>query len=363
MEHTLKLIAAYNAMSTAMPMFFAGMFQTPQSNFHETEKVRIDITRNGQDVAIVLQDMTTGYRYNSLDNFEIKEFTPPVFKEAFPVNSADLLKPIAGVSQLDSPDVRSNLIMEFFAGMRKVDGKIRRAIELQASQVLQTGKVSLYDDKGKDLYVIDYQANADHFPTAGTAWDQAGADPMADLEALSETIRDNGYMDPDDIYFGKAAWSAFMNNEKIQKMLDTRNMSVGSIDRLQNRGNGATYRGTIDIGTYTFNLWTYNGKYTDPNTKVLTSYLKPGNVVMRASSGRLDGTFGAISNIGKLLGAQPTQILTELPGRVNDSDSGIDLFTNTWLTPDGETLFGGVGARPLMIPTAIDTFGCLDTGL
>lgn len=363
MDATVKLIAAYSAMSQSAPMFFSGMFQTPPSNFHETEKVRIDITRNGQDVAIVVQDLSVGYRYNAVDTFQVKEFTPPVFKEAFPVNSADLLKPIAGVSQLESPDVRANLVMEFFAGMRKVDGKIRRAMELQASQVLQTGKVKLYDENGNDLYELDYQANADHFPTAGTAWGEVGADPMADLEALSETIRDNGLVDPDDIYFGSAAWSAFMMDEKVQKLLDIRNMNIGSIERAQKRGNGATYRGAIDIGTYTFNLWTYNAKYVDPQTKALVRYLKPGNVVMRASDGRLDGTFGAIPNIGKLLGAQPTQILTELPGRVNNSDSGIDLFTNTWLTPDGEQLFGGVGARPLMIPTAIDTFGCLNTGL
>lgn len=363
MDPTLTMIAAYFQMSDNAPLFFSGMFQTPPANFHETEKVRIDVTRSGQDVAVVVQDLSAGYRYNALDGYTAKEFTPPVFKEAFPVNSADLLKRQAGANPFESPDFRTNLIMEFFSGMRKVDGKIRRSIELQASQVLQTGKVKLYDDKGSELYELDYQPRTEHFPTAGTAWGQVGADPMADLEALSEVIRDNGLADPDDIYFGSAAWSAFMANEKIQKLLDVRNLNVGNLDRLEKRGNGATYRGTIDIGSYTFNLWTYNVKYVDPQTKALTPYLEPQNVVMRASSGRLDGTFGAIPNIGKLLGAQPTQILAELPGRVNDSANAIDLFTNTWLTPDGEQMFGGVGARPLMIPTAIDTFGCLNTGL
>lgn len=363
MNYTMKLIAAYIAGATASPMFFSGMFQTPAGNFHTTEKVRIDIARSGQDVAVVLQDLSTGYRYNELDSFEIKELKPPVFKEAFPINSADLLKPQIGQNNLESPDLRANLITEFFAGMRKVDGKIRRAIELQASQVLQTGKVSLYDGEGNELYRLDYQPKDAHFPTAGTAWDQAGADPLADLEALADTIRDNGMADPDDIYFGSAAWSAFMANEKIQKLLDVRNMNVGAIERSENRGNGGKYRGSIDIGAYTFNLWTYNAKYVDPETKKLTPYLKPGNVVMRAQDGRLDGTFGAIPNIGQLLDAQPTQILTELPARVNDADSGLDLWTNTWLTPDGENMFGGAGARPLMIPTAIDTFGCLDTGI
>jgi hypothetical protein len=31
--------------------------------------------------------------------------------------------------------------------------------------------------------------------------------------------------------------------------------------------------------------------------------------------------------------------------------------------PDGEQFFAGFGSRPLLIPTAIDTYGCLDTDL
>lgn len=363
MDPQLTLIAAYFARYRTMPMFFSGMFAVTNESFYDTEKVGIDITRNGQDVAIAIQDLTTGYRYNANDGFETKEFKAPIFKEAFAVDSAELLKRQAGTPLDQAPDIRANLIMKFFAGMQKVDGKIRRAMELQSSQIMQTGAVTLRDENGNEIYKLDFQPSAANFPTAGTTWGQAGANPMGDLEALAETIRENGLSDPDDIYFGKAAWAAFMADEAVLKALDVRNINVGNIDRLQNRGNGATYRGSLDIGAYAFNLWTYNSTYTDPQTGTTKPYLEPGNVVMRSTAGRLDATFGAIPNIGLLLGAQPTQILTELPGRINDTDSGIDLFTNTWLTPDGEQLFGGVGARPLMIPTAIDTFGCLDTGL
>ena len=88
--------------------------------------------------------------------------------------------------------------------------------------------------------------------------------------------------------------------------------------------------------------------------------MDPNKVVVRSSTGRLDATFGAIPNIGKLLGAQATNnVLPELPSRANNVEGGMDMFWNAWITPDGEQLMGGVGSRPLMIPTAIDTFGCL----
>jgi hypothetical protein len=132
---------------------------------------------------------------------------------------------------------------------------------------------------------------------------------------------------------------------------------------MEMRGNGGNFRGVVEIGNYRYDVWTYGGRFKDPQTGNKVQFISPEKVVVRASGGRLDATFGAIPNIGSMLGAQATNLLPELPGRVSNANGGMDLFTNAWLSQDGEQLFGGVGARPLMIPTAIDTYGCLDTGL
>jgi hypothetical protein len=39
----------------------------------------------------------------------------------------------------------------------------------------------------------------------------------------------------------------------------------------------------------------------------------------------------------------------------------MDIQMNAWITADGETMMIQAGSRPLFIPTAIDTYGCLDT--
>ena len=145
-------------------------------------------------------------------------------------------------------------------------------------------------------------------------------------------------------------------------MLDNRRIEIGGIAPVQ-RGNGQIFQGFIWIGNYKFSMWTYQARYKHPQTGVSTKFIDAGKVIMRSSSGRMDATFGAIPNIGKELGVQPTNLLPELPGRISNGAGGMDLFTNAWLTPDGEQMFAGVGARPLLIPTAIDTYGCLDTGL
>lgn len=359
---TKRMLKAY--MQMAQPtLFLSGLFQSPPENFHTSEEVEIDIVRSDEDISIVIQDLSTGYRMNSEDLYTNKGFKPPIHKEALPINSFDLIKRMPGQDPFQSPDFRANIILRMFNGMTKIERKIRRSIEVQASQVLQTGVVTLTDSNGAALYTLDYKPKATHFPTAGTTWGQVGADPVGDISALAEVIRNDGLADPDQLLMGIDAFEAFIKDEDVQKRFDNRRIDLGTIAPMEMRGNGGSFRGIVEIGNYRFDVWTYGGRYKDPQTGAKVSFLDAGKVVVRASSGRLDATFGAIPNIGALVGGQATGLLPELPSRVSNAAGGMDLFTNAWLSQDGEQLFGGVGARPLMIPTAIDTFGCLDTGL
>lgn len=359
---TKRMIRAYyqDASPTA---FFSGMFQARPENFHSSEEVEIDIVRSEEDVSIVIQDLSTGYRMNSDDLYTNKGFKPPIHKEAVPINSFDLIKRMPGQNPFQQPDFRANVITRMFSGMRKVERKIRRAIELQASQVLQTGQVTLTDINGNELYTLDYSPKSSHFPTAGTSWATATlAEKIGDLTALADQIRSDGLMDPDELAFGADAWENLLQTDGFLDRLDQRRADLGTITAMDRRGNGGIYRGTIELGNYKLDVFTYNGRYKDPQTGTSTPYLDPGKVVVKASMGRMDATFGAIPNIGTLLGANG-RLVPELPSRMSSPGNGMDLFTNVWTSTDGEQLFGGVGARPLMVPTAIDTFGCLDTQL
>lgn len=359
---TKRMLSAYVQMAPST-LFLSGLFQSPPENFYESEEIEIDIVRSQEDISIVIEDLSTGYRMNSEDLYTNKGFKAPIHKEAIPLNSFDLIKRMAGQDPFKSPDFRANIMTRLFNGMAKVERKIRRAIELQAAQVLQTGKVTLTDQSGLKLYNLDYKPKAAHFPTAGTAWSQSTATPLTDINALAEVIRNDGLDDPDQLIMGVGAFMAFIENDKVAKAYDNRRIDLGTISAMQMKGSGGTFRGVVEVGNYRYDIWTYGGRYLDPVAKKAKPFIDTGKVIVRASGGRLDATFGAIPNIGALLGEQATRLLPELPGRISNTAGGMDLFTNAWLTPDGEQLFGGVGARPLMLPTAIDTFGCLDTGI
>ncbi len=359
---TKKMISVYNQMAQPM-LFLSGFFQSPPENFHSSEEVEIDIVRSDEDISIVVQDLSTGYRMNSEDLYTNKGFKPPIHKEALPINSHDLIKRMPGQNPFESPDFRANVITRLFNGMTKIERKIRRSIELQASQVLQTGIVTLTDIAGNALYTLDYKPKATHFPTAGTSWETAtGAQKLDDISALAEVIRNDGLGDPDQLIMGIDAFNNFIRDTTVLAMFDNRRMDLGLISPMEIRGNGGTFRGIVEIGNYRYDIWTYGGRYKDPQTGNKTKYIDAGKIIVRDSAGRLDATFGAIPNIGALMGGG-TRVLPELPGRMSNAEGGMDLFTNAWLSNDGEQLFGGVGARPLMIPTAIDTYGCLNTQL
>lgn len=356
-QTTKRMLAAY--FKEALPtMFFSGLFRTSPQSFYNSEEVEIDIMRSEEDVSVVVTDIGSGYRMNAADLYTNKGFKAPVHKEALPLNGFDLMKREPGRNPFEDPSFQADAIVRAFRAFRKVEAKIRRAIELQSSQVMQTGTVTLTDINGTALYNLDYKAKASHFPTAAVAWDGASPDPLGDLRQLGDKIRADGLTQPDTLIFGDDAFEAFVSNPEVQKRLDNRRIVVGEVAP-QMGGEGATYQGRIQIGHYSYAMWTYSGRYKHPQTGVSTPFMAGGKVVMLSSGARLDATFGAIPRIV----APEQRVLPFLPGRMSSTEAGIDLFTNAWVDAAGETLFAGCGARPLMIPTDIDSFGCLNTGL
>lgn len=339
-------------------MYLSGQFQSPKRNYHNSEKVEIDIVRSEEEISIAIQDLSTGARLNSGDIWTNKEFKPPVHKEAGAVNAHTLIHRQAGQDPFATVDFQANAIDQGMKLSRKLQRKILRAIELQASQVLTTGKVTLVDENGVAMYSIDYKPKAAHFPTAGVAWSGA-ADRLSDIASLSNVIRGNGLSNVDLLEMGAASFESFIQDADVKSRLDNRRIDTGRIVAMDRMGNGGIYRGTVEIDNYKYDIYTYDGRYKDPQTGVSTAYLPDDKVIIRSSTGRLDATFGGIPRI---VGPDP-RVPEALTGRISVPGQMVDIQMNAYITPNGETMMIEAGTRPLLIPTAIDTFGCLDTGL
>ena len=352
---TRRMISAY--FQEAEPTrFLSGFFRTPAENFHTSEEVEIDIQREEEHVATVITDLSTGGNVNSFDGYTNKSFRPPIFKEEGTLNGFDLIKREAGDDPFVDPNFQANASTRAFRVFRQLEKKVRRAVELMASQVLQTGMLTLFDQSGNTAYQLNFQPKSTHFPTVTTGWGASGSTKLADIDSLANVIRADGLSDPNVLIFGERAFSRFIADSDVQALLDNRRIGTGEI-RPERRGEGATFQGFIWINNYRYEMWTYTGRYRHPSTGVSTKFLDDDNVIVMADNARMDLTFGAIP----LIGDGRSRVLTALPNRMFSTENGFGMTTNSWAAPDGTSLQVMAGARPLTIPTAIDRYGTLDT--
>lgn len=353
---TVRMLELYQ-QQTETPRFLSGFFTSPARNFHSSEEVEIDILREDEEVAVAVMDITAGARDNQATVLTNKRFKPPVFKEAGPISAYELPKRSPGVDPFTDPNYQANAMRASMDISRRCEQKVRRAVELMASQVLQTGILTMIDDGGATVFSMDFKPKTAHFPNAGVTWDGVGAgDPIEDLRLLCNVIRKNGRVTPRRAIFGQLAMEYMLSNAKVQARLDNRRMELGFFNAPVSRGFGGIFHGTLTVGQYVLELWTYDQQFKHVQTGTLTQYVEDLKVIVMGE-GRLDLTWGGVPFIG----AQDSRVLPFMPGRVSSSAAGIDLHQTAWLEKDNTALTVQVAARPLTIPTAIDTFGCLTT--
>lgn len=362
---TTKLIKAYE-QRIGRQRFFSGKFASPPENFHATDKVEIDVIRQGQHIAIPVPNMDAGPRNMSMDDYVNKAFTPTVFNYNLNLSAANLRTREPGVDPYTDPVWATAATRRIFRTVRKLEDMFRDGIELMAAQVFTTGQLALNDDGGNSIFALDFEpkdatgtlASGDLIVTLGTEWSAEGAtgEPLDDLEALAANMAACGY-DATDVCFGSTALKYFLAKPKVQNQLNLLRLNVGTIDPEGQAPGGGAYRvGRMVIGGYALNLWSYNATYKHPQTGNVTKYLDAKKVVMWDDTAPRDLTWGEIP----LLPAAPgQQQLAFVPARMSFGRQGMDLQMVAYVTQDRKNLVINVGCRPLTIPTAIDSIACM----
>lgn len=361
-EITVKLAGVYRQLAPATT-FLTSFFKALPRNFYNSEKFSFDIVRGKQNIAIPVQSLSDNGRENSYNSYTNKMFTPPIFKEETNLNAIDALKRRAGVDNYADMMNTAEFANDALIAVSDLDAKIRRSVELQAAQVFQYGKIDLKDKNGQSIYVEDFIPKTTHFVTAPFAWDNASADPLKDISDLARTIKKDGLMQPNILIFGAAAWREFIKNDDVRSLYDNRNINIGSIIPQSPLGAGGSFQGNVIIDFNNYEIWLYDGDYVDPSDGLVKPYVEDANVIILSRNSQLDATYGLVPSFSG--SNTPTSIL---PSRLslstaNGMQSGVDLFITTWMTLDQKAITIQVASRPLMIPTAIDTIGCLYTGI
>ena len=357
-----KVIALFESQPDIKKMgFLSSFFSTTPDSFTDAEFCDLDQVFEGEEIAPTVTDLSTGAVTLFEDKFSNKQIPIPVIALRAPVQIAALMNRQPGESGYVTKQINwlARLAAILVRKIGRMTRMIRRNMEYQSSQVLQTGDIVLTDEKGNPTFKLGLSTKASHFPTVTTPWsDDKNADPLGDIDALADTIRDDGLVDVTMLIFGDKAWINFIKNEWVRENLKKDVLNMGELDpKIINKGGKR--QGYIDYGANRYMLYTYNARYNpfgDANTK--NKFVDPDKVILLPDISDLDfrRIFGGIPTVrsnttfDQLFGINKTQIGSEY-----------DIRPRVFWSDDNETYIAEVKSRPLMLPVSVNRFGCLTT--
>ncbi len=208
---------------------------------------------------------------------------------------------------------------------------INRRLEVMAGEALRSGQITVSGDN-YPTQVVDYGRNAGQTVVlgAGSKWNDAGVNPLDDLQDWSDTVLQAVGSAPLDVVMTVDVWKVFRTNANVKDRLDLRKASQGEIDLGAQQVEGGVFRGSIDG----FNIFTYASWYVDPATGLEVPIL-PAATVMLIGATEGVRAFGAIRD--ELAGYQATPF-----------------FSKSWIENDPPVRYLMTQSAPLVVPSRVN---------
>ena len=242
-----------------------------------TKEVSIAVRRGSEKIAVDVVTYSDGNR-NSFDKSSEKIFVPPFYHEYLTANDHRLYDQVITALSQGNTTYFAEMTAELAEDLMDLQNKIERAVELQCSQVLQTGVLTLnsrtdINFNRKTASIVAYNAAND--------FDIATVDPRFVLENGCNFIRQQGKSQGGTLnaIMGGEALNALINNTLIKESSDLRNVDLGTIREPQRNAVGGTLHGQLSCGSYKVNLWTYPEFY-DTAGGTSTPYIDPKKVIL-----------------------------------------------------------------------------------
>ncbi len=286
---TKMLVDVYKER-TAPTAFLRSFFPAKES---ATKSLSIEVQRGTEKVAVDVERGTEGNR-NTFSRTSEKIFIPPYYREYLDATDLDLYDMLFSMPNVDSA-IFSQFMDQLADKLRLLQDIIERAYEVQASEVLETGIVTLeeginIDFKRKAASLVD--------KGAGNYWATGTVDPYDDLETGANFIRKVGKASGDifNVLMGSEALADFLNNTKVKERADIRNFMLDEVLMPQRTSSGASPHGVVSAGSYRFRIWTY-AQFFDTKAGVSTAYLNPKKIVILPEAPRFVMGFAAVPQL------------------------------------------------------------------
>jgi hypothetical protein len=272
-----------------------------------TKLISLEVERMGEQVAIDVFRGTEGNR-NSFSLGTEKLFLPPMYREFFDATELDLYDRVLGSQGNANLPLFAALMNKVADRVGTLQDKIDRAKELQCSQVLTTGIVTL-----KNGVNIDYKRKAaslvDLTVGGGGGYFSTNSDVFKQFENACIFLRTIGRC-PDAVFtaiLGAQALTDLLANTKFTARQNLFNMALDQVIGPVRGTEGATFHGTISAGAYKVQLFAYPQTYDAPVTNTPTYYIDPKQVIVMPATPRLIMAHAAVPQLIDEPGNMPVQ--------------------------------------------------------
>lgn len=306
-----------------------------------TEKIAIDVIRGSRG------------NLNQMTRQSLLEYLPPYYKEKVNVSAMNIYDiPFESGDSYNTAQIEA-LAMKTARELDEVKKMIDRAIELQMAQMLDSGVIELKNGDN-----IDFNRNSLMIEVleGDELWDATGVDILKFFENKgSERLRKIGKVAGGgdiDCIMGLKAWQAFRGNKDIK---DGENYYIKSVLELNsdrvNTSGGGSYKGTLKVGTYNYDIWVYDEYYDDDDADgTSTRYWDTTKVALVPKSFQSEISFAQVPELPEWVRQNPRS--NRVFNRLSQRMEGYRLFD--YVHEEDEIYYAGIKAAPLAQLISID---------
>ncbi|MDH5528275.1 MAG: major capsid protein [Nitrospirota bacterium] len=269
-----------------LDMFF------PTVQISDAEEIKFDVRIGKRRIAPFVSPVVEG-KLIEAEGFETRTFHPAYVKPKHVIKPQRGFKRAIGEriggERRPMDRIQAAVVEQLADDVTMID----RRMEVMASEILRTGKVTVTGD-GYPTQVVDFLRPAGHTLTLapGSKWGDAGVSPLKDIKSWKLQVLQSCGAGITDAVMEADAWEQFIAEPDTSKALDERRGGTASAERVQSATDvGLEYMGRIGGTSY----WTYQDWYVDENDVELP-ILPTGTVILGSRAIAGVRVFGAIED-------------------------------------------------------------------
>lgn len=305
-----------------------------------TERVDFDIVKGGRSMAPFVT-YRGGAEIIDKRGYETKTFTTPLLAPASLTTAEEFLNRDPGEAVYSGVSPETRAVRRLSEELGILRESIDRREEWMCAMLLTTGKIP----------VVGHQINATidvGFTQKGSSkkmWSEDGADILGDMAEAQDQVYQNGYLYATDFLLGTDAAEYFVNNAKIQKLLDIKDYNIG---RVAPKGlpKGVRYIGHISAAKLDADVFTYNEHYEDPTDGKLKPLIPKHKMLCLPSDLNAELAYGQHTYLNQ----RTQKWYTDNSGRTPDQ----------WVEKNPDRKMVAMYSRPMPVPKEVNAWAVRD---